>query len=135
MTIDITDRDKPRPKKLKWETVVILRGDPVDLPDYLPPRVKERWNNRLPACEINAAVVGWDAKNKVDRLKFTFRLGWLEGTEFMPVTFIPGDYGCGEKFRALWMEAETRAKEEYDRIKAKRGGLRATVGDMAEAKR
>jgi len=110
---------------LEWRPLAVFTGpDPV-VPDNLPEHVKEK-ARRKAAVLVEIASAGFDHKNGVDRVKFSYKIGWEVDEKFIPTSHMP-DERVTEFIIAL-QKASAEAKVAHNNaIKSAKGALTANL--------
>lgn len=86
---------------------------------------------RVPACKLSIASAGYDHRKGIDRIKMSYKLGWLEKEAFRPIANIPDERA--EEFIAALRAAMTEAHVAYHNgFKAVQGKLAVTMGEAAK---
>lgn len=103
---------------------VFLGPEPV-VPDNLPEHVKVK-ARRYAACEVQIASAGFDHKLGVDRVKFSYRMGWEDNGQFVSTAHIP-DERVAEFIEALQKAAANAKVAHSNAVKSAKGTLTSTL--------
>jgi hypothetical protein len=110
-----------------------VRRPPLDwevLHTYTLPEGK---GPRAAACQVAVASAGYDHRNKIDVVRFSYCLGYVENDEFRAVRHIPDDRAV--EFRDVFNFAMSDAKVRHaNAVKAVQGKLTANVAERFVAK-
>jgi hypothetical protein len=101
------------------------------IPERAPDHVKEK-ARRYAACQVSIASAGFDHKNKVDRVKFSYKLGWFVDEYFTPTSNIPDERAL--EFVEALQKAISSAKVAHNNaVKKTQGKLAASIGEQMKA--
>lgn len=116
---------------LDWQPVGVYTGpDPV-VPEKAPDHVKAK-ARRHAAVQVSIASAGFDHKEGIDRVKFSYRLGWLDNENFQPASNIP-DERVTEFIEALQKVAANAKIAHSNALKKAKGQLASSIGEQMKA--
>ena len=119
----------PNRPGLEWEVLAVFTVDPAEpVPTDAPEHVKAKARRRA-ACQVSMAAAGFDHKLKIDRVEFSYRMGWDDNGTFVPLNFIP--HRRGAEFLAALTKALAEAAVLHANAQKKaQGKLAASIREQ-----
>lgn len=116
---------------LEWEVLAVYEGPEPVLDPKMPERVREK-AKRIAACQVSMASAGFDHRNNIDRVKFSYKLGFMDNGRFAPTSHIPDERVA--EFVAVLQKASAEAKVVHaNAVKKTKGQLAAAIGEQIKS--